>query len=85
MRVHLLIWLDLEMISSRLLKCQFSSENKRQNLKGTEYASGSFEISHSASYLKDLPIDDIFEDAVTSGFDSDFACPSTTPTVYSRM
>ncbi|XP_048341623.1 SERTA domain-containing protein 2-like [Sphaerodactylus townsendi] len=54
------------------------SEDDRQDLKGVEYAFGSFEISNSTSYLKDLAIDDIFEDIDTSMYDSDFDCPSLT-------
>uniref|UniRef100_A0A8C8VE82 SERTA domain-containing protein n=1 Tax=Pelusios castaneus TaxID=367368 RepID=A0A8C8VE82_9SAUR len=41
-------------------------------LKGAECVFGSFEISNSTSYLKDLAIDDIFEDIDTSMYDSDF-------------
>ncbi|XP_014435920.2 SERTA domain-containing protein 2-like [Pelodiscus sinensis] len=44
----------------------------RQDLKGAECVFGSFEISNSTSYLKDLAIDDIFEDIDTSMYDSDF-------------
>uniref|UniRef100_A0A8C6VBT3 SERTA domain-containing protein n=2 Tax=Elapidae TaxID=8602 RepID=A0A8C6VBT3_NAJNA len=54
-------------------------EEDRQDLKGVECAFGSFEISNSTSYLKDLAIDDIFEDIDTSMYDSDFDCPSPTP------
>ncbi|XP_062974226.1 SERTA domain-containing protein 2-like [Elgaria multicarinata webbii] len=54
-------------------------EDDRQDLKGVECAFGSFEISNSTSYLKDLAIDDIFEDIDTSMYDSDFDCPSLTP------
>lgn len=55
------------------------SEDDRHDLKGVECAFGSFEISNSTSYLKDLAIDDIFEDIDTSMYDSDFDCPSVTP------
>ncbi|XP_072842855.2 SERTA domain-containing protein 2 isoform X1 [Pogona vitticeps] len=54
-------------------------EDDRQDLKGVECAFGSFEISNSTSYLKDLAIDDIFEDIDTSMYDSDFDCPSLIP------
>ncbi|XP_054828991.1 SERTA domain-containing protein 2-like [Eublepharis macularius] len=54
------------------------SDDERQDLKGVECAFGSFEISNSTSYLKDLAIDDIFEDIDTSMYDSDFDCPSLT-------
>lgn len=54
-------------------------EEDRQDLKGVECAFGSFEISNSTSYLKDLAIDDIFEDIDTSMYDSDFDCSSPTP------
>uniref|UniRef100_A0A8D0BC72 SERTA domain-containing protein n=1 Tax=Salvator merianae TaxID=96440 RepID=A0A8D0BC72_SALMN len=54
-------------------------EDDRLDLKGVECAFGSFEISNSTSYLKDLAIDDIFEDIDTSMYDSDFDCPSLTP------
>ncbi|XP_061468308.1 SERTA domain-containing protein 2-like isoform X1 [Rhineura floridana] len=57
----------------------FRLEDDRQDLKGVEWAFGSFEISNSTSYLKDLAIDDIFEDIDTSMYDSDFDCPSLTP------
>ncbi|XP_066485624.1 SERTA domain-containing protein 2-like [Tiliqua scincoides] len=53
------------------------SDDDRQDLKGVECAFGSFEIS--TSYLKDLAIDDIFEDIDTSMYDADFDCPSITP------
>uniref|UniRef100_A0A8D2KQQ4 SERTA domain-containing protein n=1 Tax=Varanus komodoensis TaxID=61221 RepID=A0A8D2KQQ4_VARKO len=56
----------------------FRLEDDRQDLKGVECAFGSFEISNSTSYLKDLAIDDIFEDIDTSMYDSDFDCPSLT-------
>uniref|UniRef100_A0A8C3JCF9 SERTA domain-containing protein n=1 Tax=Calidris pygmaea TaxID=425635 RepID=A0A8C3JCF9_9CHAR len=46
---------------------------------GAECVFGSFEISNSTSYLKDLAIDDIFEDIDTSMYDSDFCCPPLTP------
>uniref|UniRef100_A0A8C9FS97 SERTA domain-containing protein n=1 Tax=Pavo cristatus TaxID=9049 RepID=A0A8C9FS97_PAVCR len=48
-------------------------EDDRQDLKGAECVFGSFEISNSTSYLKDLAIDDIFEDIDTSMYDSDFS------------
>nr|XP_056707737.1 SERTA domain-containing protein 2-like [Euleptes europaea] len=54
------------------------SEDDRQDLKGVECVFGSFEILNSTSYLKDLAIDDIFEDIDTSMYDSDFDCPSLT-------
>uniref|UniRef100_A0A8C3JCY4 SERTA domain-containing protein n=1 Tax=Calidris pygmaea TaxID=425635 RepID=A0A8C3JCY4_9CHAR len=54
-------------------------EDDRQDLKGAECVFGSFEISNSTSYLKDLAIDDIFEDIDTSMYDSDFCCPPLTP------
>ncbi|XP_053141235.1 SERTA domain-containing protein 2-like [Hemicordylus capensis] len=54
-------------------------DDDRQDLKGVECAFGSFEISNSTSYLKDLAIDDIFEDIDTSMYDSDFDCPSLAP------
>uniref|UniRef100_A0A803TT76 SERTA domain-containing protein n=1 Tax=Anolis carolinensis TaxID=28377 RepID=A0A803TT76_ANOCA len=54
-------------------------EDERQDLKGVECAFGSFEISNSTSYLKDLAIDDIFEDIDTSMYDSDFDCPPLAP------
>ncbi|XP_042324876.1 SERTA domain-containing protein 2-like isoform X1 [Sceloporus undulatus] len=54
-------------------------EDDRQDLKGVECAFGSFEISNSTSYLKDLAIDDIFEDIDTSMYDSDFDCPALAP------
>lgn len=54
-------------------------DDDRQDLKGVECAFGSFEISNSTSYLKDLAIDDIFEDIDTSMYDADFDCPSLTP------
>uniref|UniRef100_A0A674JFK3 SERTA domain-containing protein n=1 Tax=Terrapene triunguis TaxID=2587831 RepID=A0A674JFK3_9SAUR len=50
-------------------------EDDRQDLKGAECVFGSFEISNSTSYLKDLAIDDIFEDIDTSMYDSDFCSP----------
>uniref|UniRef100_A0A8C3SQM0 SERTA domain-containing protein n=1 Tax=Chelydra serpentina TaxID=8475 RepID=A0A8C3SQM0_CHESE len=50
-------------------------EDDRQDLKGAECVFGSFEISNSTSYLKDLAIDDIFEDIDTSMYDSDFCVP----------
>uniref|UniRef100_A0A493TYH2 SERTA domain-containing protein n=4 Tax=Anatinae TaxID=2068716 RepID=A0A493TYH2_ANAPP len=53
-------------------------EDDRQDLKGAECVFGSFEISNSTSYLKDLAIDDIFEDIDTSMYDSDFCCPPLT-------
>ncbi|XP_030070625.1 SERTA domain-containing protein 2 [Microcaecilia unicolor] len=40
---------------------------------------GSFEISNSTSYLKDLAIDDIFEDIDTSMYDSDLYFPPFLP------
>uniref|UniRef100_A0A7M4FF83 SERTA domain-containing protein n=1 Tax=Crocodylus porosus TaxID=8502 RepID=A0A7M4FF83_CROPO len=54
-------------------------EDDRQELKGAECVFGSFEISNSTSYLKDLAIDDIFEDIDTSMYDSDFCCPPLMP------
>uniref|UniRef100_A0A674H272 SERTA domain-containing protein 2-like n=1 Tax=Taeniopygia guttata TaxID=59729 RepID=A0A674H272_TAEGU len=54
-------------------------EDDRQDLKGAECVFGSFEISNSTSYLKDLAIDDIFEDIDTSMYDSDFCCPPLMP------
>nr|XP_060610514.1 SERTA domain-containing protein 2-like [Anolis sagrei ordinatus]XP_060610522.1 SERTA domain-containing protein 2-like [Anolis sagrei ordinatus]XP_060610529.1 SERTA domain-containing protein 2-like [Anolis sagrei ordinatus]XP_060610537.1 SERTA domain-containing protein 2-like [Anolis sagrei ordinatus] len=54
-------------------------DDERQDLKGVECAFGSFEISNSTSYLKDLAIDDIFEDIDTSMYDSDFDCPPLAP------
>ncbi|XP_009078749.1 PREDICTED: SERTA domain-containing protein 2-like [Acanthisitta chloris] len=54
-------------------------EDERQDLKGAECVFGSFEISNSTSYLKDLAIDDIFEDIDTSMYDSDFCCPPLMP------
>nr|XP_033808115.1 SERTA domain-containing protein 2-like [Geotrypetes seraphini] len=40
---------------------------------------GSFEITNSTSYLKDLAIDDIFEDIDTSMYDSDLYLPPVLP------
>ncbi|KAM4664070.1 SERTA domain-containing protein 2-like isoform 1-T3 [Discoglossus pictus] len=44
--------------------------------KGAECVFGSFEISSSTSYLKDLSVDDIFDDIDTSMYDSDFSFSS---------
>uniref|UniRef100_A0A8C0V1N8 SERTA domain-containing protein 2-like n=1 Tax=Cyanistes caeruleus TaxID=156563 RepID=A0A8C0V1N8_CYACU len=60
-------------------------EDDRQDLKGAECVFGSFEISNSTSYLKDLAIDDIFEDIDTSMYDSDFCCPPLMPTDLSEL
>uniref|UniRef100_A0A663F8X3 SERTA domain-containing protein n=1 Tax=Aquila chrysaetos chrysaetos TaxID=223781 RepID=A0A663F8X3_AQUCH len=54
-------------------------DQPKQDLKGAECVFGSFEISNSTSYLKDLAIDDIFEDIDTSMYDSDFCCPPLMP------
>ncbi|XP_074852481.1 SERTA domain-containing protein 2-like isoform X2 [Carettochelys insculpta] len=54
-------------------------EGDKQDLKGAECVFGSFEISNSTSYLKDLAIDDIFEDIDTSMYDSDFCSPPLIP------
>ncbi|XP_053331384.1 SERTA domain-containing protein 2-like [Spea bombifrons] len=48
----------------------------KQDLKGAECAFGSFEITSSTSYLKDLSVDDIFDDIDTSMYDSDFSFSS---------
>ncbi|OCT68457.1 SERTA domain-containing protein 2 [Xenopus laevis] len=48
----------------------------KQDIKGGECVFGSFEITSSISYLKDLSVDDIFEDIDTSMYDSDFSFSS---------
>ncbi|CAH2328666.1 Hypothetical predicted protein [Pelobates cultripes] len=53
-----------------------SKAGDKQDLKGAECMFGSFEITSSTSYLKDLSIDDIFEDIDTSMYDSDFSFSS---------
>ncbi|MEE6493921.1 hypothetical protein FKM82_016966 [Ascaphus truei] len=44
--------------------------------KGVGCVFGSFEITNSTSYLKDLSVDDIFDDIDTSMYDSDFSFSS---------
>uniref|UniRef100_A0A8C5QM10 SERTA domain-containing protein n=1 Tax=Leptobrachium leishanense TaxID=445787 RepID=A0A8C5QM10_9ANUR len=53
-----------------------SKAGDKPDLKATECMFGSFEISSSTSYLKDLSIDDIFDDIDTSMYDSDFSFSS---------
>ncbi|KAG8561239.1 hypothetical protein GDO81_015298 [Engystomops pustulosus] len=49
---------------------------EKQDVRGTECAFGSFELTSSTSYLKDLSVDDIFDDIDTSMYDSDFSFSS---------
>lgn len=44
---------------------------ERQDTRGGECVFGSFELTSSTSYLKDLSVDDIFDDIDTSMYDSD--------------
>ncbi|XP_068108186.1 SERTA domain-containing protein 2-like [Hyperolius riggenbachi] len=44
---------------------------EKQDTRGTECVFGSFELTSSTSYLKDLSVDDIFDDIDTSMYDSD--------------
>ncbi|XP_044128795.1 SERTA domain-containing protein 2-like [Bufo gargarizans] len=52
------------------------SKGEKQDLRGTECVFGSFELTSSTSYLKDLSVDDIFDDIDTSMYDSDFSFSS---------
>ncbi|XP_029453945.1 SERTA domain-containing protein 2-like [Rhinatrema bivittatum] len=54
-------------------------EDDKPEPKGAECMFGSFEITNSTSYLKDLAIDDIFEDIDTSMYDSDLCFPPLMP------
>ncbi|XP_056402600.1 SERTA domain-containing protein 2-like [Hyla sarda] len=49
---------------------------EKQDIRGTECVFGSFELTSSTSYLKDLSVDDIFDDIDTSMYDSDFSFSS---------
>lgn len=51
-------------------------KGERQDVRGTECVFGSFELTSSTSYLKDLSVDDIFDDIDTSMYDSDFSFSS---------
>uniref|UniRef100_A0A8B9BVY5 SERTA domain-containing protein n=1 Tax=Anser brachyrhynchus TaxID=132585 RepID=A0A8B9BVY5_9AVES len=66
-------------ISSILKDLDFVEDISPPTCLGAECVFGSFEISNSTSYLKDLAIDDIFEDIDTSMYDSDFCCPPLMP------
>ncbi|KAM4690828.1 SERTA domain-containing protein 2-like [Rhinophrynus dorsalis] len=48
----------------------------KQDVKAVECAFGSFEITSSISYLRDLSVDDIFDDIDTSMYDSDLSFTS---------
>ncbi|XP_077122426.1 SERTA domain-containing protein 2-like [Ranitomeya variabilis] len=51
-------------------------KGEKLDVKGTECVFGSFELTSSTSYLKDLSVDDIFDDIDTSMYDSDFSFSS---------
>lgn len=51
-------------------------KGEKQDLRGTDCAFGCFELTSSTSYLKDLSVDDIFDDIDTSMYDSDFSFSS---------
>ncbi|OCT64915.1 SERTA domain-containing protein 2 [Xenopus laevis] len=53
-----------------------SKVGDKQDTKGGECVFGSFEITSSINYLKDLSVDDIFEDIDTTMYDSDFSFSS---------
>ncbi|XP_063803470.1 SERTA domain-containing protein 2-like [Pseudophryne corroboree] len=49
---------------------------EKQDTRAAECVFGSFELTSSTSYLKDLSVDDIFDDIDTSMYDSDFSFSS---------
>ncbi|XP_075049226.1 SERTA domain-containing protein 2-like [Mixophyes fleayi] len=51
-------------------------KGEKQDTRGAECVFGSFELTSSTSYLKDLSVDDIFDDIDTSMYDSDFSFSS---------